>query len=250
MLRLLVFLTRRHMASVIVVFLLLGGTAFAVSGTGGKKPKRYYACVTQQFKTLNLTTKAARCPNGERKISFNAKGKRGARGRTGPTGARGPAGLAGPKGDTGGTGPQGAMGTSGPTGPTGPKGDTGDIGPRGPSDAFADSFNQITVPAPGAAVEPYARTLDAGSFVITANFRVLALGDGINLECVLAAGNAQLDSKNLDLDATSDRKVVTLLAARTLAAPTQVRVVCQTLSGSGYNLSNGHVVALQVAAIR
>jgi len=250
MLRPLVSLTRRHMATVIVAFLLLGGTAFAVSGPGGKKPKKYYACVTQQFKTLNLTTKAARCPNGERKISFNAKGRRGARGRTGSTGARGPAG---PKGDTGGTGPQGATGTSGPTGPagpTGPKGETGDTGPRGPSDAFADSFNQITVPPPGAAAEPYARTLDAGSYVITANFRVVALGDGINLECALAAGSTQLDSKNLDLDATSDRKVVTLLAARTLAEPTQVRVVCQTLSGSGYNLSNGHVVALQVAAIR
>ena len=250
MLRPVASLFRRHVASVIVVFLLLGGTAFAVSGTAGRKPTKYYACVTQQFKTLNLTTKTARCPSGERKISFNAKGKRGARGRTGPIGARGPAG---PKGDTGGSGPRGAIGPAGPTGPTGPagpEGDTGDIGPRGPSDAFADGFGQITVPAPGSAVQPYARTLGAGSYVITANFRVLALGDGINLECTLAAGNRQLDSKNLDLDATSDRKVLTLLAARTLDAPTEIRVVCQTLSGSGYNLSNGQVVALQVAAIR
>ena len=86
--------------------------------------------------------------------------------------------------------------------------------------------------------------------MITATFRVLALGDGINLECTLIAGDREMDSKNLDLDATSDRKVLTLLAARTLDAPTEIRVVCQTLSGSGYNLSNGQVVALQVAAIR
>ena len=129
-------------------------------------------------------------------------------------------------------------------------GDTGDTGPRGPSDAFADSFGQVTVPGPGSAVQPYARTLEAGSYMITATFRVLASGNGINLECALAAGNRQLDSKNLDLDATSDRKVLTLLAARTLDAPTEVRVVCQTLTGSGYTLSNGQVVALQVAAIR
>ena len=255
MLRSVVSLLRRHVASVIVVFLLLGGTAFAVSGTAGRKQTKYYACVTHEFKTLNLTTKAARCPSGERKISFNAKGKRGARGRTGPAGAGGPVG---PKGDAGGSGPQGAIGPTGPTGPTGATGrgrtgdtgDTGDIGPRGPSDAFADSFDQITVPAPGSAVQPYARTLVAGSYVITATFRVLALGNGINLECVLAAGDRQLDSKNLDLDATSDRKVLTLLAARTLDAPTEIRVVCQTISGSGYNLSDGQVVALQVAEIR
>jgi hypothetical protein len=247
MLRSVVSLSRRHVASVAVVFLLLGGTAFAVSGTAGRKPAKYYACVTQQFKTLNLTTKAARCPNGERKIAFNAKGKRGARGRTGPAGAGGPVG---PKGDAGGPGPQGAIGPTGPTGPAGPQGETGDVGPRGPSDAFADSFGQVTVPPPGSAVQPYARTLDAGSYVITATFRVLALGDGINLECVLAAGDRQLDSKNLDLDATSDRKVLTLLATRSLDAPTEIRVSCQTLSGSGYTLSNGQVVALQVAAIR
>ncbi len=66
----------------------------------------------------------------------------------------------------------------------------------------------------------------------------------------LAAGDQQLDSKNLDLDATSDRKVLTLLAARTLDTATEIKVVCQTISGPGYHLSNGQVVAVQVAAIR
>ena len=42
-------LVRRHVASVIVVFLLLGGTAFAVSETAGRKPTKYYACVTERF---------------------------------------------------------------------------------------------------------------------------------------------------------------------------------------------------------
>ena len=159
----------------------------------------------------------------------------------------GAAGPAGPKGDTGGSGPRGE---SGLTGSPGPKGDTGDIGPRGPSDAFANSFGQIAVPAPGGAAQPYARTLDAGSYVITATFRVIAQGDGTNLECSLGAGDRELDSKNLDLDATSDRKVLTLLAARTLDTPTEITVVCQTISGPGYYLSNGQVVAVQVAAIR
>ena len=67
---------RRHVASVVVLSLLLAGTAFAVSRPSAKKPTTYYACVTQEFHTLNLTTKNARCPSGERKISFNAQGKR------------------------------------------------------------------------------------------------------------------------------------------------------------------------------
>ena len=67
------------------VFLRLGGTAFAMAdgslgGRAAKASKTYYACVTQRFGTLNLTTKAATCPDGCWKISFSA-----------PPGARRPA---------------------------------------------------------------------------------------------------------------------------------------------------------------
>ena len=52
---------RRHVLVVIALFIALGGTAFAVTDNGsrGAGTKTYYACVTQRFHTLNLTTKAA-----------------------------------------------------------------------------------------------------------------------------------------------------------------------------------------------
>ena len=82
-----------------------------------------------------------------------------------------------------------------------------------------------------------------------ATLRVIASAGGTDLECTLIAGNQQMDSKNLDLDAVNDRKVLTLLATRTLNAPTEIRLACQALTGSGYTISNGQVVALQVEAI-
>ena len=155
----------------------------------------------------------------------------------------------GPKGDQGERGPQGIQGDKGERGPQGIQGDTGRVGPRGPSDAFANSFGQTRVPAPGAAAQPYARTLDPGSYVFIATLRVLALAGGTNLECSLIAGDREVDSKNLDLDAADDRKVLTLIGTRTLNAPTQMRLACQALTGPGYDISDGQVVAVQVQAI-
>src|SRR3954467_4707102 len=54
-----------------------------------------------------------------------------------------------PKGETGATGATGPKGETGATGAAGAQGPAGDIGPRGPSDAFADTFSQTAVPAPG-----------------------------------------------------------------------------------------------------
>jgi hypothetical protein len=131
---------------------------------------------------------------------------------------------------------------------TGPQGPQGDPGPRGPSDAFADRFGQVDVPATDSA-EPYSRTLGPGSYVFTATFRAFAHEGATNAECSLAAGNRHLDSKNINLDAIADRKVVTLLAATTLTEPTLIRLRCGTTFGAGYVITHGQVVALQVAEI-
>lgn len=113
-------------------------------------PTRIYACVAGGFKTLNLTTRSATCPNGQPKVSWNVtgvkgqrgkrgpKGKRGARGKTGSRGARGTTGERGTTGGVGPTGPAGGggSGTTGPTGPAGTPGTTGAtglIGPVGPT---------------------------------------------------------------------------------------------------------------------
>jgi hypothetical protein len=162
---------------------------------------------------------------------------------------RGPRGLTGPQGVQG---AQGAQGAQGPQGPEGDAGPAGDIGPRGPSDAFANSFEQVAVPAPGlGAAEPYARTLGPGSYVFQASFRAIASGAATISECSLIAGDQGMALHNVDLDGGGDRKVVTLVAARTLAEPTEIRLSCQSVSiGDGYNVTQGRVVALQVADIQ
>src|SRR5918996_339105 len=158
-----------------------------------------------------------------------------------------------PKGETGAPGATGAQGPTGETGARGATGPAGDAGPRGPSDAFADTFLQTAVPAPGMGIaQPYTRTLGPGSYVFHASFRAIASGQATVSECSLIAGIQGMDSKNLDLDGGNDRKVVTLLAARTLAAPTEIRLVCTSVlggGGDGYNVSDGRVVAFQVAEI-
>jgi hypothetical protein len=71
---------------------------------------RLYACVTKNYKTLNLTTRYAPCPRGQRKISWNVQG---------PPGQKGSAGSAGDAGSSGAAGPQGVPGPVGPVGPAG-----------------------------------------------------------------------------------------------------------------------------------
>src|SRR4051794_31738746 len=127
MARRILVLTRRHVIAVVALFVALGGSSYAVAdATSPSNGKTLYACITKQHKTLNLTTATAKCPSGQRKISFNAKGERGATGAAGAAGAPGAAGPAGPKGDTGEQGPRGPSVLGSP----GTKGDTGAVGPK------------------------------------------------------------------------------------------------------------------------
>lgn len=166
-------LVRRHAVGFAALFLLLGGSAYAVTDqTGGgaeQSSKKLYACVTSRYSTLNLTTAGRACPRGQRKISWNESGPRGATGVAGPAGPAGTAGARGPQGETGPAGPQGAEGprgaagtdgTPGPQGRPGPQGDPGPIGRTGPAGTseFAEFFalmppdNAATV-APGTDVD-------------------------------------------------------------------------------------------------
>jgi hypothetical protein len=142
-------LLRRHVLAFAALFLLLGGTAVALTqqAATSSSGKKIYACVTERYKTLNLTTARGKCPHGQAKISWNAAGKRGARGPAGKRGASGATGAVGPKGADGGTGPAGAAGLVGPAGPAGPAGDAGPEGPEGvpgpPGPASPTEFAQF-----------------------------------------------------------------------------------------------------------
>jgi hypothetical protein len=149
---------RRHTIAFVALFLLLGGSAYAVADqVGSARPKRIYACVAGDFHTLNLTTAGRRCPNGQTKISWNAAGRRGVAGLRGATGRTGARGATGRAGQTGAAGPQGDVGVPGATGPpgaAGAKGDTGAAGPVGPAGAPGDTGSAGPAGDTGAAGPP------------------------------------------------------------------------------------------------
>lgn len=131
---------RRHLLVLVVAAVALGGASMAVAAAGpgagaGGTGTRIYACVTERFSTLNLSSAAARCPSGQRKISWSSTGKKGARGARGARGAAGTAGAAGADGPVGPVGPQGSQGDRGPAGAAGPRGPEGNAGPQGPEGA-------------------------------------------------------------------------------------------------------------------
>ncbi|MEV4423295.1 hypothetical protein AB0L40_25460 [Patulibacter sp. NPDC049589] len=160
------FLATATLLVLVVGLLLAGPPPAGAASKGGSKaaaaPTRLYACVTRAFKTMNLTTRKARCPRGQYKVSWNidgpkgepgsdgpsgtdgatgpqgatgatgAKGDQGATGAVGPAGAKGDTGAKGDPGETGETGATGATGAIGPVGPVGPIGLTGSVGPIGP----------------------------------------------------------------------------------------------------------------------
>lgn len=120
---------RRHHVALLALFVALGGTSYAAAGRGSSSAGRLYACVTQAHHTLNLTTAAGVCPDGQYKVSWNRVGRRGARGPRGAAGLRGPVGATGAAGPAGPAGPAGSPGAAGPAGPTGPQGPA--TGPAG-----------------------------------------------------------------------------------------------------------------------
>ena len=121
-----------------VAIALAGGVShaatseFAASAHSASRD-RLYACVTARFKTLNLSSASATCPNGQHKIFWNIVGERGRRGARGPQGNTGPQGNSGAAGAIGATGqgPMGNKGATGATGQQGPKGDKGAAGATG-----------------------------------------------------------------------------------------------------------------------
>lgn len=154
---------RQHAPWFVALFFAVSGGSYAVaSGATSSKDsgKRIYACVTHNYGTLNLATAKRACPSGQRKISWDANGRRGPagkpgargvpgtagpagaagrRGVPGPVGPAGVAGAAGTKGDSGAKGADGAAGDTGVTGPQGPAGPIGPIGPTGPTGPIGPS---------------------------------------------------------------------------------------------------------------
>lgn len=94
------------------VLCLAVSLAATTSAGAARRPSKLYACVTAAYNTLNLSTKDAKCPPGQSKVSWSIEPSRGPAGRPGRRGPAGPQGAAGPAGPTGATGPQGPAGSA------------------------------------------------------------------------------------------------------------------------------------------
>jgi hypothetical protein len=137
------FLGRRAVVGAIVVFAVLGSAAGGAAVTSalerGPAQRVITACQNKSNGLLRVIKPGWRCRVGERRLTWNVRGR---------TGLRGPAGRRGVKGTTGRTGRQGVQGVPGPAGPRGLDGATGATGP--PGAAGAGGSNGATGP-PGAA---------------------------------------------------------------------------------------------------
>jgi Collagen triple helix repeat (20 copies) len=187
--------------ALIALFVALGGTSYAVTGLGSSSARRFYACVTQTFHTLNLTNASAACPAGERKISWDPTGQRGARGprgakgpggipgSTGAIGPQGPQGNAGASGAQGAPGPRGAAGSQGPKGDTGATGSSGATGPQGTIASVVTRDRLVSVSAGGSAQAVQA--CNAGEIVVGGQARPITDGDpNVHIIASRAAGDA------------------------------------------------------------
>jgi len=171
---------------------------------------KLYACVTKNYKTLNLTTASRKCPAGETKVSWNVAGpagSKGANGKNGNNGKDGATGPAGAKGDKGGKGDAGANGTVGANGTPGATGDPGAPGATGapgadgtPADLSAYQRRVTGVCAPGSFM---AAVADDGNVGCTSPVLPLTLTDasaaatGLSVSLTNAGtGNSTLTAAN------------------------------------------------------
>lgn len=125
---------RRLLFSLVAIAALGAVSAMPASA----QSTRIYACVTNLYGTLNLTTKSATCPDGQQKVSWNVRGlrgPRGAKGAPGPTGPKGQPGKSGQAGQAGATGPSGSPGQNGQGGSPGATGGAGATGVTGTAGA-------------------------------------------------------------------------------------------------------------------
>ena len=81
----------------LVAVVVAAGAAYAatsgvLSSAHTAASGRLYACVVPPFDTMNLSSAGAKCPDGQRKVSWNTAGSRGPRGLRGVAGGRGAAG--------------------------------------------------------------------------------------------------------------------------------------------------------------
>jgi hypothetical protein len=115
--------------------------------------------------------------------------------------------------------------------------------------AFADTFGQTNVPASGAATV-FTQDYPAGNYVLIVNLRVVSVSNQDALvDCSLAAaGGRPLAEEFLTLR-SGGTTILTLVGWTSLEAARILILSCSDAGGIGYQVEDGQVVAIEVAAI-
>ena len=167
------------------------------------------------------------------------------------TGPAGPIGAAGPLGPAGAPGAEGARGPMGDPGERGEEGEKGDRGPEGPSDGYyATAISGGPLTQTGAEFGELA--VPAGSYVVSATARLMSTGAGAsNAQCLIvdrSGGNG--GQMNVNLSGTGDRKIVPMIFAETVEAPSTFSIQCELTSGGGtVSVDSLSLTAIKVGVI-
>lgn len=172
---------------------------------------------------------------------------------TGTPGPQGPQGPSGPQGTAGADGATGADGSAGPQGTPGPAGPIGPAGPAGSVAAF-NTGNGNTVPLNlGDCCEQQFTTLDTlsllpGSYVINAVVLANAGTPGGGVQCKLRSPSA-LRYGHISSSGIVDSVTIPVTASVTLAASTNVSVVCWMFGSGSVFAQRVSLTAIQVQTL-
>jgi hypothetical protein len=116
--------------------------------------------------------------------------------------------------------------------------------------AFADTFGQTNIPASGSA-NAFTQEYPAGNYVFIVNLRVVGASTQealVDCSLVAAGGRRPLAEEFVTLR-PGGTMLLTLVGWTTLEAGDIMIVSCSDAAGIGYQVEDGQVVGLQVAAI-
>jgi Collagen triple helix repeat (20 copies) len=216
-----------------------------------------------------------RCTSFERPLSWNQQGAAGPpcaagpAGPPGPQGEPGPPGERGPQGEPGAQGDPGAPGEKGDPGEPGPQGEKGDPGerglqgeqgppgPPGPAGDGSDGFRSSDTAFVPLGTNPrVVRTLSlpAGSYLLWGQVGVSRNAPTAHVECQLQPAPAgPISTHPVVADMFSQGEAtLTLTGSITLAAPSEIRLVCRhqwDTGGFATLLESSSLQALEVDSI-
>jgi hypothetical protein len=225
----------------------MGGSAIAYAAAGAIPGANgvIQGCYAPQD-NYSLRVTSTTCPRGTVPLSWNQQGPQGTPGTNGTSVTSSALNNGDPNCPNGGSSFTSASGTTYAC--NGAKGDTG------PSDAYTPgAITAQAVPGspPGGEVTLASLTLDPGAYVFTASVRVLSTGSSTNANCDIESIDTHTGYAlaNVNLGASTDRKILPLTFATDTSIPATYDLVCFSSGGAGFNADEANFVAIKVGSL-